>query len=153
MRSSVAGAVGVAAGILIGGVAAYFGLRLYQTRGMETAPVCEARVRIARNPDNGNFEVTPKNVCLFLGHHLKWDVATPDGDTVEIVFDEPDKAFPYDAGNGDNPAPGRYKTKRPKHIDSNAALTIGRWNYKVLWTPAGSDTAREIDPAICIRGG
>jgi len=154
MRSSVAGAIGVAAGILVGGVGVYTGLRHYQTRGMDVDPVCEARVTIGRNPETNNFEVTPKNVCLLVGHHLTWDVNNPSGDTVEIVFDEPDKAFVYDAANADNTAPGKYKTNRPKPIRSNPALNnVGRHTYKVFWTPNGSNSPKEIDPAVCIRGG
>jgi hypothetical protein len=156
MRSSVAGVIGGAVGILVGGLAVYTVIRSDQTKGMDTPPVCEARVSVARNPDTGKFEVTPKNVCLFVGHHLTWDVNTAVGDTVEIVFDEPDKAFAYDAGNADNTAPGKYKTTRPKPIRSNPALNnVGRWNYKVYWTPAEPPNSprTEIDPAVCIRGG
>ena len=156
MRSSVAGVVGGAVGILVGGVAVYTLLRSYQTRDMDKVPVCEARVSIGRNPDTGKLEVTPKNVCLFVGHHLTWDVNTPAGDTVEIVFDEPDKAFAYDAANYENTAPGKYVTKKPKGVRSNPALNnVGRWNYKVYWTPAEPPNSprTEIDPAVCIRGG
>jgi hypothetical protein len=154
MKSPVAGVVGVAAGILIGAVATYFVLRSFQTRDMDGDPVCEARVVIGPKAGSDTFEVTPKNVCLFVGHHLKWDVRTRAGDTVEIIFTDTDKPFAYDAANSDNTGVGSYKTTRPKLIDSNAALgKPGRFNYKVLWTPAGGTSATEIDPAVCIREG
>jgi hypothetical protein len=143
-------AAALLAGIVIGALGCYYGARLYERRGMDTVPVCEARVHIARAGDT--FEVKPKNVCLYVGHHLKWEIDTPAGDQVDIVFDAPDKPFKHPQATSDNPHPGVYTTRQPKDLDSNEALTIGRWDYKVKWTPQGG-TEKVLDPAVCIRGG
>ena len=141
----------VLTGAVIGAAACYFAVHLYERRDMDDYPECEARVVIARNPSTNTFEVKPKNVCVFVGHHLKWQVHTPANDKVEIVFDDP-KAFAYDATNLDNTSPGVYTTTpatTPKEIGSNAAQAVGRKPYKVKWTHG--TVTEEIDPAVCIR--
>jgi hypothetical protein len=140
----------VLAGVVIGAGALYLGQRLLEPAYM--TPDCEALVRIYRVGDH--FEVKPKNVCLHVDRRLKWEVNTPPGDKVEIVFDSPD-GFAFPGITAENPKPGHYMTtpQKPSEIDSNLAKTEGSWPYKVLWTPAGATVAKEIDPVVCIRKG
>jgi hypothetical protein len=143
-------AVGVLVGFVFGVLALYLGQRAFAPKVVYMTPACEARVKLSV-VGNG-IEVQPPNVCLFLDHKLKWDVASAAGDKVEIDFKITGGPFEHVASST-NPSPGHYEIQGPGEIDSNVAKKDGPWRYTIKWTLGADGKVITLDPVVCIRKG
>jgi hypothetical protein len=145
-------AAAVLAGFAIGLLAFYLGQRAFARKAVYLPPDCEARVKLSVV---GNaIEPQPPNACLFVGHRLKWDVVSAEGDKVEIDFKIAGGPFEHVA-SATNPTPGHYEIQKPGEIDSNVARTNteGGWRYTIKWTVGADGRVITLDPVVCIRKG
>jgi hypothetical protein len=146
-------AAGILLGAVIGGLAVYFGQRLFETRSTGAAPPCEALVKLSF--DGTTISARPYNVCLHRGRNLTWDIEGP-GD-VEIDFETQGAKkgpFPPESSNPHSDKRGIYKrsTGDNRPIKAHDPMELGPWKYTVKWTPPGG-APKELDPVICIRKG
>jgi hypothetical protein len=143
-------ATGVLVGAIIGGVAVYYGLPIYEMRGAMKGPQCKALVKLSLA--GNQIQVVPENTCLHKGRTLTWEVTAGANDKVEIDFKSPTPQGPFPTGNPHNPRPGHYEKMGAGEIETRPAGQKGRFDYKITWTPSGGPPIT-LDPAICIRGG